>query len=285
MSYDDKETSVYGGQPYELYKFTMGVTSWHLTSGDVVRSHMGNDYTPETIACSEIELNNETTSGTINVTLPISSSLVSEFIPSLPPQPMWLTIYAGHDGDNDVVVRRKGLVVQAKLGEVCDLTVAPQTIAIRKKIPPSVYQQSCNRIHYSAACGALMTENGWEVKIESITAEYGGPVIVVDLSAEESEPFVTEFGTSSFTQDEDAQPRLSYGFMITSSGQRMMILDHSTPGIFRLKAPVDGLQSGDTVVVVRGCRRTLKHCTFYERTNNFLGFDVMPSSNPFLGVA
>ena len=130
-----------------------------------------------------------------------------------------------------------------------------------------------------------MNENEWQIKIDEVTGEYGGPVVTVDLLADESDAFVSEFGTTAFSQKEDLQPRLSYGFLLTASGQRMMIVEHLQPDTFRLKAPVIGLQAGDIVTVVRGCRRHLKHCAFFEQTKNFLGFDLMPSSNPFLGVA
>lgn len=279
MSFDALESSTAGGRPYELYKFTSGTRAWYITSGDTVRTHMGQTYAPDTIDRDDIELNQETTSGTIEVRLPLSSELAKEFIPYLPPEPMWLTIFAGHDGDSDVIVRRKGRVVDAKFGDVCKLTVAPQTVAVRKKIPPAVYQQSCNRIHYSPACGAGTLGNSWSAKIGSID----GLEITVDLAASESALYnaAWEF---YWPREEAEYPRLAYGYMVSPDGRRMMISRHIDLGVFEIKAPVPGLAVGDVVQVFRGCRRTFDHCKFYSRTGQFLGFDIMPQKNPFQGV-
>lgn len=285
MSFDSKESSTAGGAPFELFKFTMGTRAWCFTSGEEERTYMTQIYVPETIDRSEISHNQETSSGSIEVTLPLESSLAAEFISFAPPEPMWLTIYAGHDDDSEIIRRYYGKVAQAKFGDVCTLTVQPQTVAVKKKIPGMVYQQNCNRMHYSAACGASEIAPGgianeWSVKVGSIS----GLRITIDAGAAENAAFVAYWQPIDVTND-TVIPTLSWGKAEDSDGRRMMIARHVSWNTFDLMAPLVGMAVGDIIVVTRGCRRTLKHCAFYGRTASFMGFDIMPASNPFQGVS
>lgn len=281
MSFDSLESSTYGSAPFELYRFSMGTQTWCLTSGEEPRVYINQTYAPDFIERTEIEHNQESNSGSIEVTIPLGSELAKEFISFVPPLPMWLTVFAGHDGDPDVVIRFKGRVQSAKFGDECVLTVESGTSAIRKKIPPMVYQQSCNRMHYSSACGANLAANSWTVKV----AQINGFEIVVDHSASESFDFIAywNFAFSHFTEVEC--PRVSWGVAQSADGRRMMISKQSAWDTFELKAPIAGLQVGDILTVSRGCRRTLTHCQFFGRTQSYMGFDLMPQTNPFSGVA
>lgn len=287
MSFDALETSVYGSAPFDLYKFTMGDQAWYLTDGDEARVYQTQTYAPTAIKCTEIEQNRETNSGQIEVTIPLESELVAEFIAFVPPSPMWLTIYSGHDGDSEINVRFKGLVVQAKFDSECTIFIKPQLAAIRKKIPAPVYQQSCNRMHYSPQCGATEASgafgSSWTLPVSAIS----GLDVTLDM-AFGSDAYIywwnTFLGYSLMPSTKLTTPSLAWGMLQAPSGQRMMIAAHDTYNVVTLKAPVVGLQVGDTVKVVRGCRRTLANCAFYGRTASFMAADVMPKKNPFTGI-
>lgn len=286
MSFNTREASTYSGAPFELFKFSMGSRAWYLTSGEEPRTYMTQVYVPEAIDRDDIRLNQETSSGSLGITLPLESSLAKEFISFMPPEPMWVAIYAGHDGDPEVIRRYYGKVAKATFSDVCKLLVQPQTAALKKKIPAMVYQPNCNRMHYSAACGAIEVSPGgipnrFHVQVSAIS----GFQVTIDPGS--SPEFVTAFGAGSgFPGNQETVPTLAWGKVVhDNTNRQMMIARHTTWNVVELMAPLVGLEVGDWVWVVRGCRRTVKHCAFYGRLASYMGFDLMPNTNPFMGVA
>ena len=284
MSFDGLQTSRYLGEPYELYRFVSGTIVWQITSGEVERTHPTHGlFTPEVVHRTEIAQHQETNAGEIQVMLPLSSSIAQEFIVGVPANPIWLTIFAGHDGDSEIVTRFRGEVAKATFEEECTLVVQPETVALRKKVPGPVYQQACNRVLYSPDCGANMAANSWTVKVLSVAAD--GVTVSVDTGAPESAAYVAYWGTNwSASADTAGPPSLAWGFAQDADGHRMMIGSHPSANAFVLKTRLYGLAAGSVLTVVRGCRRTVKHCFFHGRLTNFMGFDRFPAKNPFSGV-
>jgi len=284
MSFDAMETSRYGGKPYELFRFTMGITSWQYTSGETSRTHPTHGvFAPEVIDHSEVTYSSEASSGTITVNLPKSNPVAAQFISFSPPDPVWLTIFAGHDGDAEIVTRFRGKVAKAEFPRECTLTILPESASIRKKIPSMVYQQPCNRMLYSASCGATTTGNLWTLKVGALSGD--GLTITVDQAATESTAYVAYWQTQwSANADTNGPPSLAWGYMVSPTSQRMMIGRHPAWNQIVLKAPIPGVAVGTVVTVVRGCRRTTKHCKHFGRLQSFNGFDQFPSKNPFDGV-
>lgn len=282
MSFDSKEASIYGAEPLELYRFTKGIEVYTYTSGDTEITYNAEVYAPLPIDRSEIEQNRELESTQIEISIPIDSVLSQEFISYAPTDPIWLTVYAGHHNEAEVVTRFVGKVEQAEFTDVCKLKVRSSISAMRRKIPVATYQQACNRVHYSTACGANSAIHHWEFKVGAIAAD--GVTIDANQVAAESATFVA-YWNSYWTAEPNAYPpTLAWGYMLTAQGHRMMIGLH--PSKFRIvvKARIPSLAVGDIVTVYRGCRRTLQHCSFYGRDAVYLGFDKMPSKNPFNGV-
>lgn len=284
MSFDTLESSTYLGEPYELYRVTSGTRVWQITSGDIERTHsLHGVFTPEVVDRTEIAQHQETNAGEIQVHLPLSSAIAQEFIATMPSAPYWITIFAGHDGDSEIITVFRGMVAKAVFGDECTLTVQPESSAVRKKVPGPVYQLACNRVLYSSGCGASMEENLWTVKVGSIAAD--GVTIGVDTGASESAVFVSYWASHwSSSLDADGPPSLAWGFAQTASGLRMMIGTHPSANTFVLKARIYGLAVGDVLTVYRGCRRSIKHCRHFGRLSRFMGFDKFPSKNPFNGV-
>ena len=284
MSFDALETSRYGGKPYELFRFTMGAQSWQYTSGEISRTHPTHGiFAPEVIDHTEVTYSGESSSGTITVNLPISNAVAALFVSFIPPDPVWLTIFAGHDGDAEIVTRFRGKIAKAEFSKNCALTILPEASSIRKKIPSMVYQQPCNRMLYSASCGASLTGNQWSFEVANVSAD--GLTVGVNPGAGASAAYVAYWQTAySPTADADGPPSLAWGYMVSADGHRMMIGQHTNWYTMVLKAAVPGLNAGDVVTVVRGCRRTTRHCKHFGRLQVFNGFDQFPSKNPFNGV-
>jgi hypothetical protein len=260
----------------------MGTKTWKLTSGEVERTHpLYGVFMPEVVDRSEISQNQESSSGDISVYLPLTTEVAQEFVAYAPPEPIWLTIFAGHDGDSEILSRYRGKVAKAEFGDDCKLIVVSEKAAIRKKIPGPVYQKMCNRLLYSAGCGASETGNSWDIVVASVAAD--GVTITVNEAL--SPAYATYWGGHWLSSgDNQNEPRLSWGFALDADGHRMMIASHPDVDTFVLKARMVGLTTGSTLHVVRGCRRNVKHCNFFGRLDRFSGFDFFPSKNPFEGT-
>jgi hypothetical protein len=252
----------------------MGDTEWCLTSGEKPRTHLGRVFSPAAIERTEIDLNQEADSGSIEVTVPTESEIGQEFLIGLPPVPVWLNIYEGHDGDAEILNTFAGKVAKANFKSECVLYVTGDGLALRKRIPGPVYQQSCNRRLYSPSCGANEAANSFVVPVAAIAAD-GVTLTITDAAFlaywNANWPNVGDLGNI---------PSLAAGRLKTASGRWMMIETHPAAGTVKLKAPVYGLAAGDTVTLYRGCRRNLQHCAFYGRTHRFLATDIMPTRNP-----
>jgi hypothetical protein len=160
------------------------------------------------------------------------------------------------------------------MNDECKLTVSGDGVAMRKKIPGPVYQQSCNRRLYSPGCGANEAENSWSVTIATISADRL-TITYDNLTA------LAYWATVWFLVNQGTIPSLAAGKMRDASGRWYMIESHLSAGTIVLKSPLhQSAAVGDTITVYRGCRRTLQHCTFYGREKYFMGFDIMPTRNP-----
>lgn len=284
MSYDALQRSRYSGKPFELYRFTMGTTVWQVTSSEEIRTHPVHGlFTPEAISRSDISMNQETSSGELEINLPLTSAIAQEFIVTVPPLPIWITLFAGHDGDAEVITMFRGVIAKATFEEDCRLLAQPETAALRRKIPGPVYQTMCNRVLYSPDCGANSSAHSWTVKVGSIAAD--GVTVTVNAGATESAAYAAYWAANwSASADTAGPPSLAWGFTQDAEGHRMMIALHPSANVFVLKSRMYGLAVGDVITVFRGCRRTIKHCRAFGRQSSFMGFDIFPSKNPFNGV-
>jgi hypothetical protein len=292
MSFDDKATSRYGAIPFELYWFSMappvgsGGQDWRVTSGDIQRTYLTHAYAPLQVDRSEISQDQELTEGGIDVTIPSSHELAQQFLRGTPISPISLTIYAGHDGDSEVVVAFSGKVTTANFkGQECRLMVSPDHQAVRKMIPSVAYQHPCNHVVYSSQCGLPVAGFGgtsnkvrWDLTIASVN----GRTITVSGGSD----WTTAF--TPFPSDDTNVPTCAWGFLTLPSGRAIMIEAHNSINTFVLTEHDDELVVGLAIKANRGCRRTLTHCKFLFKDSGqsprWLGFDSVPSANPFRGL-
>lgn len=273
MSYDAKENERFLGQPFELYRFTMGTLSWYLTSGDVPRTHETQTYAPDTIDRSEILQNGETDSGSIDVEVPLTSALAEEFLTFVPPYPMFLTIFGGHEGDSEIIVKFQGRVAQATFEKTCKMRVNSMLTAIRKKVPGPVYQTRCNRSLYAPGCD-----------VSQVLHTKEGTIIAIDMNQTRltlGGGTFEDYWLTRFPADKTLHPTLELGIAQAASGHRMMIAQHTDWNKIILKAPIYGLEVGQTISVSKGCFGTSKHCNAFGNMIRFLGFERMPNKNVF----
>lgn len=261
MSYDALEQTG-GAQPYELYLFQGTGISFALTSADKPITYLGNNFVPSTISRSESEQSNEVVSGQMKIYLPKDHPLASLFLPYLPSSPVAITVYGSHYSDTETVVLFTGTVAAARFTDQCEMTCNSDQYLLQRKIPVQLYQSPCSHIFGDAGCGIDLAEH-----------TYSGTIAAVDSTG-------TVLTVTGFASLPDS---LTGGYLRRGNDVRMIVAN--TGASVTLLSPIADLEAGDSVLGIAGCQLTFAACSAYKNTFNFLGFDLIPTINPFDGSA
>jgi len=260
MSFDSVEQAQSSGKPWEIYLFETTGQSFYLTSADQAITYLGQTYDPMTLRRDEMEETAEVDSGEVKVYIPTAHPLSQLFIPGLPPAPVQLTIFAGHYGDADILAIYSGSVASSSFTDECELVCRSDKYLLNRKIPAELYQGLCNHIFGDAGCGinlALFTYAGVVASIDSTGTVIG----------------VTAFGSIPGTVS------LKGGYLKVGNAVRAILAQ--TGSSITLMSPISGLAIGAACSGVAGCAHTYPACKAYDNVPNFLGFDLVPTINPF----
>jgi uncharacterized phage protein (TIGR02218 family) len=262
MSFDTLEKSGFSAQPYELYLFQGTGISFALTSAERTITYLGEDYSPATITRTEAEHSNEVVSGQIKIFIPKAHPLAQLLIPYLPSAPIAVTVYGSHYSDSETVVLFTGAIASARFTDQCELTCNSATYLLQRKIPQQLYQAPCSHIFGDAGCGADLTAH-----------TYSGTVTAIDSTG-------TVLTIPAFSSLPDT---LKAGYLKFGNDFRM-IVGHSGSTV-TLISPIPAMHTGAAVSGTAGCNLDFSACSHYGRTISFLGFDLIPTVNPFDGSA
>lgn len=285
MSFQTQEESVYGGEPFELYRFTMGTSSWTFTSAETPKTFIGEIYAPETISHSAISVDNDVFSGQIQVTLPLQHELTKDFISGMPVYPMWVSIWKQHEGlaDDQAQLIRKGRILKVDHDDQAKLTVRPNLASMRTKGPGVVYQSACNWILYSPPCGAVKT---WlSLQIDAYHPDDGSILFYADQGLPPDQNLDSWSLANSF---EYKRPTLTGGMLQhPTTGEMVRVLRHGYQNLsglnsLQLERPfISPVANGDLVMAAKGCDRIIPHCRAYGRLQSFMGWPRFNARNPF----
>lgn len=264
MSYDGLERSTASSKPYELYLFQGTGIEIAVTSADETISYLSRTYVPATISRTEVDQSSEVQSGQIKVFVPKNHPIARYFIGYLPTSPIALTIFGSHYGDSETGVVFSGAVYSGHFTDECELVCNSDQYQLQAKIPRILYQSACPHIFGDEGCG-----------IDLATVTYGGTVTAISAD-----------GLTITIPAFDSLPHaFKAGFLRWGNDERMIVdQGGSGAGFFVvLIAPVPDMDVGDSVEGVTGCQQTFVACAGYNNIANFLGFDLIPLSNPFDG--
>jgi hypothetical protein len=262
MSFDAKEKSGFSAEPYELYLFQSTGLSFALTSAENPITYLGEQYAPATITRTETEQSNEVVSGQIKIFIPKDHPLAALLIPYLPSSPIAVTVFGSHYSDSETVVLFTGVIASARFTDQCELTCNSAQYLLQRKIPQQLYQAPCSHIFGDAGCGADLTAHA-----------YDGTITAIDSTG-------TVLTIPAFASLPDS---LRGGYLKHGSDFRMVV-DHSGSTV-TLISPIPGMQAPTAVRGTAGCALNFSICAHYARTISFLGFDLIPTVNPFDGSA
>ena len=262
MSFDALEKSGFGAKPYELYLFQGTGISFALTSSEIAITYLGQVYAPETITRTGVEQSNEVVSGQIKVFIPKDHALARLMLPYLPSSPIAITVFGSHYADTETVVLFTGVIASARFTDQCELTCNSAQYLLQRKIPQQLYQAPCSHIFGDAGCGANLAAHTYVGTVTGIDST--GTVLTIPAFA--------------------ALPDTLQAGYLQFGGEFRMIVGHSGATV-TLISPITDLAVGASVSGTAGCALTFSACAHYGRTISFLGFDLIPTVNPFDGSA
>jgi len=263
MAFDTYEESVEGGQPVELFEFTVGASVSRYTSAEDDVTFSGNVYTSLAIAKTNPTLT-ATTDGRaqMEITIPHDNPIAQRYIGIVPSEPVYVTILKFHRGDPaNGISLWKGRVANAKFtkqGGLCTLYSVSSESTLARMCPARKYQALCNHRLYDSLCQVVRTSFKHTGNVTAISAS----TITVDglgaKGANWAVGGVVEFGTE----------------------RRLVTAQSGNTVTLKLPFPED--PSGNSVDVYAGCDHSLATCdTKFSNSINFGGFPYVPTSNPF----
>lgn len=262
MTFDEREKAQFGGQPIEGYRFSQGENLWLYTSADEEIILPVGVFAPESITRGELDFSDEDSGETLQISVPISNPVAALFIGDLPSTPVWVTVYRTHRGDEDLAVTIfLGKILKASFEEdsIAVLTAGSLMSFLSRTVPILAVQIQCNRVLYSAACGADPTACR---ELVTVTSVNGRTVVSEDFA---------EFEDQCFRG----------GRLVTLEGETRFIVDHVGDTV-KLISPLPGLASLDQVWAYWGCDHLEATChNKFDNLINHLGFSRMPTRNPF----
>lgn len=265
MTYLASETSQYGGQPVELYRFTRGLRVWTYTTADTPILFDGEIYAPVVMRREDLPLNEERNNANLSIHMDVTLDVVAEFIAGATPTPTSLTLMRRHRDEGSSTQQAVQFIgqigaVEFSAGEAHFICVPIQQ-TIQRRVPRWLYQTQCNHMLYDVNCTvnpAAFTDPG------TIT-DIAGLVVTVPAA--------------------DAQPDGYYNGGYIKDGNTFAFIQTHAGALLTLLAVTNAIQEGDDITITAGCDRTRDTCVAkFNNLPNFMGFPYIPDKNPYDGL-
>lgn len=272
-TYLDLERSTDNADPYHLYEFRRGGTSWKYTSFpfEVTDDALGT-FTPKPIAHGRVNQTGQIERVSLEITLPFTDALsVNQRIPNFF-QITTLTIWRKMVSDltNAFEVVWKGRIVSNRTsGREFTLVCENVHTSVRRAGLRGRFQRSCRHNLYGPGCG-LDIEDWYETV--SVTDWNGSNVIEVSPVVNKTDAFgyynggIVEVTTSVGVE---------YGFITDHDGNNLALLQ-----------PLREDPTSTNIRIAPGCY--LNRLVCQEKFNNVLNFGgtpYLPLVNPFTGAS
>lgn len=276
MTYEARETSEYGGQPVELYRFTKGATVYRYTSADRnITADVGDGdelFEMLQLSRSEPEQSKEPEAVNLKVRMPRTAFVAALFRTFVPHEAIDLKVFRKHESDSEVYVFWQGRVVSAERQESeVVLTCEPILARFRRNGLQILHQTGCQHVLYDPRTCKVDRDN-WKVEAE-----------VTDIDG-------VEITAAEFDAEPDGY--FEAGYVELASGDQRYIVKHVGDTLTLLQGFGDALEEGNTVTAFAGCKgRFQEDCIdkFGDdgggREGNGTehgGFPFVPDENPFI---
>lgn len=268
MSYQDKETSIDDGAPYELYQFIGSYRSYYLTTDLVEHVYDGRTYVPTSgLKRSSIKAGtHEESSIDMTVELPISEQLVRDYAFQTTPPSLELIIHRFQRGEASGVVYWRGPVASIVVAnKKATLRVPSNFSAILQGNIPSVYvQPPCNHVLFDEMCGVSRVDNSVDTTVASVS---GRNITIASAGG---------FPDGWFLGGE---------IVVPARNERRMVIAHAGTAI-TVNYEFARLLPGESVQVAAGCDHSytgVNGCPKYNNKPRYGGCPFVPGegNNPY----
>ncbi len=267
MTFAARETSVDESSPIELFEFSRGSNVFRYTSqGTDYIDAAGDTWFAVAIRRGGIESTNDAGRVPIRLRLPRDLAAVGTFITVPPASVMLVTLRRVHRGDGETVVTWLGRVLNADFqGAEVELHCEPAYTSLRRVGLRRFYQRNCTHTLYDSHCKADPAAHRFVGTVTGVAGRVVSTAVAAGIPAGE-----LDGGFASWTG--------SGGGL-----EQRMILSHAGADVTLSAAPV-GLDIGATILLHRGCDRTLAICSSrFANTENFGGFPFIPPRSVYDG--
>jgi len=258
------ENSVESARPVELYRFTIGATTYYYTSAPDSFTFGGNLYQARQIERNELKQTREERQQEIQVLLPAEDEVAARFVGIVPSDIVYLTVSRFHRGDTDELILWSGVIVGASYvnqGAQCKMRGLTTEGATGKTIPRFKYQGLCNHTLFDAGCGVTTASflytgtcgatSGNTITVNGINAAHGAGWMVGGLAN---------------LNDSD------FRLIIAQSGD-----------VLTMYLPFENDPIGQSIKCYAGCNHSITDCeTKFSNLDRYGGFPFIPELNPFV---
>ncbi|MBB3211665.1 putative phage protein (TIGR02218 family) [Herbaspirillum sp. Sphag1AN] len=265
MSYADKEASVDGGHPVELFEFRRGGNSWCYTSAAQDTSYASSRYLAIPMKRGSIDQSGEMGRAGLRISMTRDAEIVRTFIATPPSEVTLLTIYRLHRHDAEAIAVWMGRVLNVEWrGSEAEMNCEPVYTSLQRTGLRRLYQRNCPHVLYGTSCQVSSVI----VRLPAKVAGIEGVVLNVPSAAGYPEGhFAGGFAT----------------WAASGLTEKRMIVAH-TRDLITLSTVPPSLTSGDSILLYPGCDHTLSTCDAkFGNSANFGGFPFIPPKNPFGG--
>lgn len=267
MTYSQRESSEYDGQPIEIYTFQREANIWRYTSADEDKDVNGHIFTALPISRNNIEQTMEMARSNLDVKVSKDAPFCLQFRGSPPTSVINFTLQRFHEGLNEYITMWIGRVVNVRFTErEAEIRCEPVYTSLKRPVLRMRYQTTCPHVLYGNACRV----NRSEYAVNCTLLSNGGTIIYAAAFVLYPDGYFTG-GYIDFDTGYDIQ--------------RRFILSHTTDHI-ELNLPFAGIQGGQTMVAYPGCDHLLTTCNSkFNNVDNYGGQPFYPGKNPFTGTS
>lgn len=211
----------------------------------------------------------ERTASEFDLSVPFDHPVAELAKQGVPRGPIGYTMFRLDRSDlTQAIVPSRGQITRHRIeGRWCILTLGNVGTLLNRKLPRMLTQRHCPHVFGGPFCQRALgpiTYEGCQV-----TAAAGRIVVVegasVHASANNNPTFFEE------------------GVLTTTDGL-LEFIENQSGDTLTLKAPVPGLDEGNTVTLQGGCKHTAQACDLHANIAHFGGEIGMPDRNPFSGT-
>ena len=260
---DTYEKSNFFASPIELYRFDIGGQIHYFASRrkDFLASD-GNTYLSENLKRSRTRRGTDFRKQDMTITCRGDFIVAERFKSALPGEKIDVTLMRTHSDASDMEFIWSGRVLGCTFkNSKAELDCRSHLSVLEEYTVRKSYQRHCNHAVYGEACGVLKANFSSTIAISNISSSR-----IVISSPNLNQPEGYFIG----------------GLFEVDGISRMIVAHDAVNKTITISAPIDGLEEGQDVTVIRGCDRTYETCkNVFNNEFNYFGFFHVPKENPF----